>query len=87
MAHFSPVHAQNANPYTMACRDCIYREKDTIVLNRKLIQVGIMRGTCMIYDGKSGNWKPNNVYFRDEDCEYYKQDKSAPRFWEGQNET
>jgi len=76
------IRAQNADPNKMVCRDCIYRERDTMKIEGKLIQTGIMRGTCLIFDGKNGNLKPNNVYFRNEHCPFYEKDETAPRFWE-----
>lgn len=77
----SEVHAQTADPYKMPCRDCIYRDQDTMRIEGKLIRTGIMRDTCLIYGG-NGNWKPNNVYFMNERCEFYAKDDTADRFWE-----
>lgn len=77
------VHAQTADPNKMPCRDCIYRDRDTMKIEGKLIRVGIMRDTCLIYDGKRGHWKPNNVYFMNEHCDFYERDEDAERFWEG----
>lgn len=76
MRRFSEVHAQTANPYKMKCKDCDYRDRDTMIIEGKLILTGIMRDTCAIYDGKGGNWKPNSVYFQNEDCEFYKKDEN-----------
>lgn len=73
---------QTADPGKMQCRDCIYRDQETMVLDGKKVQVGIMRASCLIFDGKNGRWKPNNVYFRDENCLFYEQDETADRFWE-----
>ena len=58
----SEVHMQTADPGKMRCRDCIYRERDTIVIDGKKVYAGVMRATCLIFDGKRGNWKPNSVY-------------------------
>ena len=76
------VRAQNADPERMQCRDCIYRDKDTMEIEGKLIQTGVMRGRCLVFDGKRGRWKPNGVYFNGEPCIMYEQDETAPKFWE-----
>ena len=73
---------QTADPARMRCRDCIYRDQETSVLDGKKVQIGIMRATCLIFDGKKGRWKPNDVYFQNEDCLFYEQDPDANRFWE-----
>ena len=73
---------QTADPARMACKDCIYREKDTVEIEGDVIQAGVMRGSCLIFDGKKGRWKPNNVYFLNEPCPFYEFDETAPRFWE-----
>lgn len=77
-----PMKLQKADPNTIPCRDCIYRDKTTLRLNGELLRPGITKDTCMIFDGKKGNWKPNNVYFLNEDCIFYEQDPDADRFWE-----
>lgn len=74
---------QNADPERMQCRDCIYRDKDTMQIEGKTVQTGIARATCLIFDGKKNRWKPNNVYFNGEPCMFYEQDETAPKFWEG----
>ena len=73
---------QTAEPERMKCRDCIYRDQDTMKIDGKVIQTGIARATCLIFDGEKGRWKPNNVYFLNEDCIFYEQDPDADRFWE-----
>lgn len=73
---------QTADPARMKCRDCIYRDQDTMTVDGKTIQVGIMRASCLIYDGKKGNWKPTGVYFQNEGCLFYERDESAEHFWE-----
>ena len=77
-----PLKAQTANVNTIPCRDCIYRDKTSITIDGEKLRTGITRDTCMIFDGKRGNWKPNNVYFMNESCQMYEQDETAERFWE-----
>lgn len=76
------IHAQNADPSKMPCRDCIYRDRDTMQIDGKTVQTGIMRATCKFFDGKRGNWKPNAVYFQNGPCLIYEWDETAERFWE-----
>ena len=76
------MRMQNADPNKMPCRDCIYRDRDTMVIDGDVVQTGIMRGTCVFFDGKRGNWKPNAVYFQNEPCLIYEWDETAERFWE-----
>ena len=73
---------QVADPGRMRCRDCLYRDRDTMKIDGKIIRPGISRATCLVFDGKKGNWKPNNVYFQNEDCLLYEYDPDAERFWE-----
>lgn len=79
------VRMQTADPNRIQCRDCIYRDRDTMVLGGKKIQTGVMRGRCMIFDGKKGNWKPTSVVMRNENCLFYEHDETAERFWEGKS--
>lgn len=76
------VRAQTADPNKIACRDCIYRDQETLKIDGKVIQVGIMRATCLIFDGKKGRWKPDGVDLGGQPCPFYEQDETAPRFWE-----
>ena len=78
-----PMRWQNADPNKMPCRDCIYRDQTTVTIDGEKIRSGITRDTCLIFDGKRGNWKPSNVYFMNEICPMYEQDETAERFWEG----
>ena len=77
-----PMKTQTADPNKMKCRDCIYRDSETVRANGNTVQIGIMRDTCLIFDGEKGRWKPSNVYFLNEDCIFYEQDETADRFWE-----
>lgn len=77
-----PMRWQNADPKKMACRDCIYRDQTTVTIDGKKIRSGITRDTCLIFDGKRGKWKPQNVYFMNEGCPMYERDETAERFWE-----
>lgn len=70
------MHMQTADPEKIRCRDCIYRDRDTMKIDGKVIQTGIMRGTCLIFDGKRGNWKPTRVTLENGDCMFY--DKEVP---------
>lgn len=78
----SEVRAQAADPNRIRCRDCIYRDRDTMVIDGETIQTGVMRGRCLMFDGKSGNWKPIHVTMYNENCMFYEQDETADRYWE-----
>jgi len=69
------MHMQTADPGKIRCRDCIYRERDTMLLDGKVVQTGIMRGTCLIFDGKHGNWKPTSVTLDGGSCLFYEQEQ------------
>ena len=75
---------QTANVNTIPCRDCLYRDKTTIKVDGEIIRVGITRDTCMIFDGKNGNWKPSNVYFQSKRCPLYEWDETAEKYLEGE---
>lgn len=76
------MRTQTADPNKIHCRDCLYREKDTMKIDGEVVQTGIMRGTCLVFDGKRGNWKPTSVTLDGERCPLYEWDETADRFWE-----
>lgn len=78
----TPVRLQKADPNKIKCRDCIYRDTTEVVLSGEKVRVGLTRDTCLIYDGKKGNWKPSGVYYMNENCPFYEVDETAPHFWE-----
>lgn len=80
---FDPIKLQTADPGEMVCRDCIYRDQTTMKIDGDKVYIGIMRDTCLIYDGKKGNWKPTKVVLRNQYCDFYVQDETAEKFWEG----
>ena len=71
------MHMQTADPKQMKCRDCIYRDKETMILCGEKVYVGVMRDTCMIFDGKRGNWKPTAVTLDGGDCMFYERDETV----------
>ena len=77
------MRMQTADPKKMKCRDCIYRDQDKMEMDGETVYVGVMRATCLIFDGKRGNYKPTAVNLRNEDCLFYERDENAERFWEG----
>lgn len=68
------MRMQTADPEQIVCRDCIYRDRDTMTIGEKLVQTGVMRGTCLIFDGKSGNWKPTAVTLDNKACLFYEKE-------------
>lgn len=71
------IHMQTADPKKMRCRDCIYRDRDTMTLEGEKVLVGVMRDTCLIFDGKRGNWKPTAVMLDGADCLFYERDDTV----------
>ena len=69
-----PMKAQTADPYKMRCRNCLYRDREILKVGGKKVLIGVMRDTCLIFDGKRGNWKPSDVYFLNADCPMYERD-------------
>ena len=72
-----PMKMQTANKDTIPCRNCIYRDKAFVIIDGEKLETGITKDTCLIFDGKKGNWKPNNVYFHSEMCVFYERDDQA----------
>ena len=77
-----PMKLQTADPAKISCRDCLYRDKTVVKVDGETLRVGITRDTCLVFDGKRGNWKPSDVYFQNADCMFYEKDENAERFWE-----
>ena len=69
-----PMKMQTANKDTIQCKDCLYRDRAFVTVDGEKLETGITKDTCMIFDGKKGNWKPNGVYFRNERCPMYEPD-------------
>lgn len=72
-----PMKMQTADAGKVRCRDCIYRDRETMKIGDKRILIGVTRDTCMIYDGQKGNWKPTSVILRNRNCEFYEKDEEA----------
>lgn len=73
------MHMQTADPKRMRCRDCLYRDRETMVLCGEKVLVGVMRDTCLVFDGKRGNWKPTSVVLDGGNCPFYELDDTAER--------
>lgn len=72
-----PMKMQTADIKKVMCRDCIYRDRTTLKIDGDEIPVGVTRDTCLIYDGKKGNWKPTEVIIRNQACDFYERDDQA----------
>jgi len=72
-----PMVMQTANAKTIPCRNCIYRDRAYVEIGGERMDTGITKDTCMIFDGKGGRWKPNDVYFHSEACVFYEKDDEA----------
>lgn len=73
-----PMKMQTANKDMMIpCRSCIYRDRASVTIDGKKMETGITKDTCLIFDGKKGNWKPKNVYYNSEMCLLYERDETV----------
>lgn len=68
------MHMQTADPAKMMCMDCAFRDRTTIELCGETVLCGVMRDTCMIYDGKAMPHKPLSVVLDNGMCEFYEKD-------------
>ena len=67
------MHMQTADPRKMICRDCIYRDRETMTREGKKVLVGVMRDTCLIFNG-AGNWKPVGIVLDGARCPFYEKE-------------
>ena len=67
------MKGQWANPDTIICKDCIYRDKCTIELNGRTIPVGVTKSFCEMYP--RGQGKPSEILFQNANCDYYVQEE------------
>ena len=72
-----PMKMQTANVNTIPCRTCLYRDKAFVTVDGERLNTGVTKDTCMIFDGKNGGYKPNDVYFHSKDCVFYERDDTA----------
>lgn len=60
----------------ISCKDCVYRDKELLELDGEDIPVGITRDTCLVFDGDKVGYKPHDVLFGLEDCNFYEKDEA-----------
>ena len=70
-----PMKLQTADVSKVQCRNCIYRDRTVMTIGGEKTLVGVTRDTCLIYDGKKGNWKPTSVILRNMTCDFYEKDE------------
>lgn len=74
---FDPMKMTQPDPDKIACRDCLYRDRDEINLGDVVIKCGITKGYCDIFpEGGEDNGKPLDVLFQNAPCPEYVKDKS-----------
>lgn len=54
------------------CKDCLFRDKTTVKLDGKTLQVGATKSVCGIFEYPDG--KPMGVMKNMEECEYYEKE-------------
>ena len=69
-----PMKLQTADIRKVKCRDCIYRDRAVMTIDGEKVFVGVTRDTCLIFDGKKGNWKPTDVIIRNQNCDFYEKE-------------
>lgn len=55
------------------CKDCVFRKVD-LIRDGKVIVKGYKNGYCKVYTPEISNGKPNEILFKNADCEYYMKD-------------
>lgn len=68
------IHGQWANPNTIECTDCIYRDVETIKLDGKEIPIGATRCFCDMYP-EGVEMKPTGITLRGEHCEFFEREE------------
>ena len=73
----APIKVQGANPETIQCKDCVFRDKTIFEYEGKKISIGTIKSWCEVYskDISSGG-KPVGILFETEKCKYYRKDGS-----------
>ena len=66
-----PMKVQGANPSTIQCKDCVFRDRRMFNHKGKMIPIGVIKDWCEIYTPEVSNGKPHGVYFSLEPCKYY----------------
>lgn len=70
---FTPMKANWANPDTIKCKDCKYRDKTEIKIGDTIKKFGVTKCFCEKYIGvhAGGNDKPSDILFQNADCDFY----------------
>lgn len=45
-----PLKVQGANPESIQCKDCIFRDKTTFEHKGKIIPIGVIKSYCDVYN-------------------------------------
>lgn len=73
---FDPMRMSSPDPDKIACRDCVYRDMETIDLGDDVIECGITKGFCDAFpEGGETNGKPLDVLFQSAPCPEYEKDE------------
>ena len=73
---FDPVVGSFPDKDGISCKDCKFRDKEVLELGSRIIPVGVARDTCSVFDGDKVGYKPHDILFGLEDCEFYEEDES-----------
>lgn len=67
----SPIHGQFPSD-DIICKDCMFRDHETVEIGSKVLPVGVKRAHCMIYTDTAG--KPTEILFAGADCAFYEKE-------------
>lgn len=67
------IKGTTPDPATIYCRNCMFRNRTEVKVGNKVIKVGVVKDTCMIYDGKPMR-KPSAILFYGISCPYWEKD-------------
>lgn len=65
------MKVQGANPKTIQCKDCAFRDKTLFDHKGETIPIGVIKSWCKVYTKENSNGKPSGVLFETEKCKYY----------------
>lgn len=68
---------QGANPDTVQCKDCAFRDKMIFDHKGKKIKIGASKAYCDIFTKDNSNGKPTGILFDTVKCKYYMKDDES----------
>lgn len=69
----SPITGTFPDSKKIMCKDCLYRDRDSITIGDETIECGISKAYCDIFP-EGGDGKPLDVLFQNAICPEYVKD-------------